>query len=53
MKPLPLLTLFILLCALVLLLYAWWPVPTVREQFEPDPTLFAPPHGMEWQWPLD
>jgi hypothetical protein len=35
--------LVILVCSLVILAYALWPLPGLREQFPLAPTLFAAP----------
>jgi hypothetical protein len=32
--------------SLALLAYTFWPVNTVLEQFQPAPTLFAPPQAI-------
>jgi hypothetical protein len=36
-------TLFCL--AVTSLVYRWWPLPVTREDFQPPPTLFAPPEA--------
>jgi len=38
--------LLLILLSLGLLAYALWPVGTVLEQFQPAPTLFAPPQAI-------
>lgn len=43
----------VLLASAAVLAYAFWPTGSVVEQFEPPPTLFAPPQSLaapeHWQ----
>jgi hypothetical protein len=38
--------LVLVLSSLALLAYVLWPLPPVKEQFRPAPTLFAPPQSL-------
>ena len=44
--------LVLVLASLIVLAYVFWPFQSIREQFRPAPTLFAPPLSLavEGKW---
>jgi hypothetical protein len=44
--------LVLVVISLALLAYVLWPVDTVLEQYQPAPTLFAPPQAAAERWRL-